>query len=144
VAPYPQQQTFKGDRMTDDAKTTFSRPIEPVQVAVIGTGDGSKLADCTVAVTAGAHEPNIIVTVVGPLLAIVIRFVNVFLVQLVGLLIAGMTPAGAKLLYTGDFLHLVVVCSSLALPGAGLGFIKDLVTVFGRLESKYPLLTGSV
>jgi hypothetical protein len=26
----------------------------------------------------------------------------------------------------------------------GLGFLKDLVTIFGRLENKYPLLTGGV
>jgi hypothetical protein len=76
--------------------------------------------------------------------AIVIRFINTFLVQFVGLVVAGMTPAGGKLLYTGDFVHLVIVCASLSLPGAALGFFKDLVTVFGKLEGKYPLLTGSI
>lgn len=129
--------------MSDD-KTTLSRPVEPVQVTVIGTGDGSKLASGIEAVTVGAHEPNIVVTVVGPMRAIALRFVNAFLAQLAGLLVAGMTPAGSRLLYTSDFVHLVLVCASLSLPGAGLSFIKDLVTVFGRLEQKYPLLTGSV
>jgi hypothetical protein len=127
-----------------DEKTTQSRPVEPVQVAIIGTGDGSKLATGMEAKTEGAHEPNIIVNVVGPLMAITIRFVNVFLVQFVGLLVAGMTPAGGKLLYTGDFAHLLLVCASLALPGAGLGFFKDLVTIFSGLEKRYPLATGSV
>lgn len=125
-------------------KTTESRTVEPVQVAVIGTGDGRRLASGTEAITDGAHEPNIVVTVVQPIAAITIRFVNVFLVQLVGLLIAGMTPAGAKLLYTTDFFHLLLTCASLAVPGAALGFFKDLVTVFGKLEQKYPLLTGNV
>lgn len=128
----------------DDNKTTLSRPVEPVRVAVIGTGDGSKLATGTEAVTIGAHEPNIVIKVVTPVFAILVRFGNVFLIQFVGLLVAGMTPAGGKLLNTGDFFHLVTVCASLSLPGAALGFFKDLVTIFGRLESKYPLLTGSV
>lgn len=127
-----------------DDKTTLSRPVEPVQVAVIGTGDGSKLATGMEATTAGAHEPNIVVTVIGPMLAILIRFANAYLTALVGLLTAGMTPAGGKILYTSDFYHLVLTCASLALAGPGLAFFKDLVTVFGKLEQKYPLLTGSV
>lgn len=127
-----------------NGKTTESRPVEPIKVAVVAAGDAIKLPNGVIAETNGAHEPNIVVTVVQPLLAIAIRFVNVFLVQFVGLLVAGMTPAGGKLLYTGDFAHLLLVCASLALPGAGLNFFKDLVTVFGRLEQKYPLLTGSV
>lgn len=127
-----------------EEKTTVSRPVEPIKIAVAAVGDATKLATGTEAITVGSHEPNIVVTVVQPLLAISIRFVNVFLVQFVGLLVAGMTPAGGRLLYTGDFAHLLLVCASLALPGAGLNFFKDLVTVFGRLEQKYPLLTGSV
>lgn len=127
-----------------DEKTTASRPVEPVQVAVIGTGDGRKLATGMEAVTPGVHEPNLVVTVVGPMLAILIRFANVFLAQFVGLVVAGMTPAGGKLLYTGDFTHLLIVCASLSLPGASLDFFKNLVTIFGKLESRYPLLTGSV
>jgi hypothetical protein len=125
-------------------KVTESRPVEPVQVAVIGTGDGSRLTTGVEAKTEGSHEPNIVVTVVGPLFAILIRFANAYLTTLVGLLTAGVTPAGGKILYTSDFYHLVLTCASLALAGPGLAFFKDLVTVFGRLESKYPLLTGSV
>ena len=131
--------------MTDAAdKTTLSRPVEPVQVAVIDTGDVKRLSSGAEAVTQGAHTPNLVVTVVGPARAIAIRFVNTFLAQFVGLIVAGMTPAGSKLLYTGDFVHLTVVCASLALPGAALSFFKDCLTIFGRLEQKFPLMTGSV
>lgn len=133
-----------GSNGTNGDKTTLSRPVEPVQVAVIGTGDGSKLATGMEAITPGAHEPNLIVRVVGPTRAITIRFANVFLIQFVGLLVAGMTGPGAKLLYTDDFIHFATLCASLSIPGASLGFAKDLVTIFGRLEHKYPLLTGSV
>jgi hypothetical protein len=42
------------------------------------------------------------------------------------------------------FGHLVLTCAGLSVAGAGFGLLKELVTVFGRLEGKYPLLTGSV
>ncbi len=125
-------------------KVTESRPVEPVTVAIIGNGDNSRLPPVAVAVTQGVNEPNIVVKVVTPMLASVVRFVNLFLTTFVGLVIAGMTPAGSKLLYTNDFVHLVLICASLAFPGAALGFFKDLVTVFGKLEGKYPLATGSI
>lgn len=129
--------------MIDD-KTTVSRPVEPIQVAIVGTGDGSKLESGAEAVTPGSHEPNIVVTVVTPVFAILIRFINAYLTTFVGLVTAGMTPAGGKILYTADFYHLVLTCASLALAGPSLALFKDLVTVFGKLEQKFPLLTGSV
>lgn len=127
-----------------EEKMTESRTVEPVHVAIIGTGDGSKLPTHIEAETPGQHQPNFAIKVIAPIIAIIVRFVNLFGVQFVGLIIAGMTPEGGKLLYTGDFLHLLVVCANLAFPGAALGLIKDVVTVFGRLEGKYPLLTGSI
>ena len=98
----------------------------------------------TVVARTADHHPDLVVTFVNPVLAILVRFVNTFLVQFVGLLVAAMTPAGGHHLYTSDFLHAVILCANLALPGAGLGLVKDLVTIFGRLEQKFPLLTGSV
>lgn len=123
-----------------------TEPIPPVQVAIIGTGTGdggAPLRTGTVAVTPD-HQPNLVTTIVPPLVAILVRFVNLFLTTLVGLVMASMTPAGGKVLYTSDFVHLVMLCASLALPAAAVGFFKDLITVFGRLEGKYPLATGSV
>lgn len=118
---------------------------DPVSVTVIGTDNvGLSRRTETVATTPGAHQSNVIVRVIAPMTAIFVRFINLFLVTLVGLLIAGMTPAGGKLLYTKDFYHLVLTCANLSLPGAALGFVKDLVTVFGRLEQEFPLSTGSV
>lgn len=134
--------------MTPDApapEKMLTEPIPPMAVAIIGTGDGGtpKTPSGTIAVTPD-HQPNILVTVIPPLVAIVVRFVNLFLTTLVGLVMASMTPAGGKVLYTSDFLHLVILCASLALPGAAIGFAKDLITIFGKLEGRYPLATGSV
>ncbi len=126
--------------MADD-KTA---PIPPTEVTIIGTGTGgSPLTTGTLAATPN-HQPNLVVRVITPMVAITVRFINLFLTTLVGLLVAGMTPAGSHLLYTSDFVHLVATCAGLAVPGAGLGFLKDCVTVFGKLEAKFPLATGSV
>lgn len=115
--------------------------VPPVPVTIVGTGTG--LVPGTQASTPH-DQPNVVLNVISPLVAIAVRFINTFLVQLVGLLVAAMTPEGGRLLYTGDFLQLVMTCAALSVPAAGLGLLKDCVTIFGRLEGKYPLWTGGV
>lgn len=114
-------------------------PVAPVTVTMIGTGDGSIQKD-TIATTPGA-QPNLIITVVGPFRAILIRFLNAYFTMLVGLVGAGLTT---NVIPASDFWHLVLSCAQLSIAGAGLGALKDVVTVFGKLETKYPLSTGSV
>ncbi len=124
-----------------DGKITESRPVEPVTVAVIGTGDGSRLPTGTTATTPNPHEPNILVQVVSPLVAVSIRFINTFLTVLLGILTGAMAT---NVITAPDFLHLLYKCAGLSVAGAVVGLLKDLVTVFGRLEQKNPLLTGNV
>lgn len=125
--------------MTDDGKLAT---MAPVHVAMIGTGDGG-IENGTTAHTP-AYSPNIVIRVVTPLAAVLIRFLNLYLVTLVGLIGAAMTPLGNDVLPSHDFIALVKTCADLSLGAAGLGLLKDLVTVFGKLEGKFPLLTGSV
>ena len=73
--------------------------------------------------------------------AISIRFINSYLTMLVGLVGAGMV---SNIIPAHDFIQLVQSCAKLSLAGAGFSFLKDLVTVFGNLEKKYPLLTGNI
>lgn len=124
-----------------DMKT---EPIPSVSVAIIGTGDGgAPLTSGATAVTPG-HQPNLVITIVKPVVAIVVRFINQFLTTLVGLVGAGMTPAGGRILHAEDFVHLVLTCASLSIAGAGMGAIKDCLTIFTDLEKKFPVGTGSV
>lgn len=123
-----------------------SEPIPPLAVAIVSTDaatPGSPLVSGVTAVTPD-HQPNLVVTLVAPLMAVAVRFINQYLTTLVGLIGAGMTPLGARLLHADDFFHLVLNCASLAVAGATFAALKDLVTIFGRLENKYPLLTGNV
>lgn len=123
---------------------TVTEAVPPTQVSIIGTGDGNLPPSGPVLVKTQGTQPDIVITVVGPLRAIGIRFINQYLTTLVGLVGAGLTPAGSKLLEATDFYHLILTCGSLAVAGAGFGLLKDLITVFGRLEGTYPLLTGNV
>jgi len=111
---------------------------DTVKVTVIGTGDGGLKPG--MAVTAGA-APNVLIGVIQPVTAIVIRGINTYLTTLVGLVAAGMT---SDIIPYTDFLALVMTCAKLSVAGAALGALKDCVTIFGRLESKFPLLTGNV
>jgi len=116
--------------------------VLPMPVTVIGTGDGRvKPLDGVVATTPGAHTPNLLVNIVTPMMAIVVRFINAYLTTLVGLVAAGMT---SNIIPATDFGHLVIECAKLSLAGAGLGLMKDCLTIFSGLERKFPLGTGSV
>ena len=129
---------MNGDKFSPGA------PIEPVHVTMVGTGDGggggAPIPSGTMATTPD-HQPNIIVKVVTPLAAIVIRFSNAYLTALVGLVTVGLTSDAIP---AADFAHLVVKCAGLSLAGPGVALLKDVITILGNLEKKYPLLTGSV
>jgi hypothetical protein len=123
-------------------KMTESRPVQPVVATVIGTGDGSRLPSGTVAETPGAAQPNVVVTVIPPLLALAIRFANAYITTLLGLITAGLV--GKDVIPAADFLALVVICAKLSIAGPCVDALKNIVTLLGRLEGKYPLLTGNV
>jgi hypothetical protein len=113
-----------------------------LQATVVTAGDIPSTV--TALATTPNSFPNIAITVVRPVVALLVRFGNAFGTQWLGLVAASFTPAGGKLLYTNDFLHMAVLCASLAFPGAAVASAKDLVTIFGKLETKFPLLTGNV
>ncbi len=126
--------------MADD-KTA---PIPPIVVTMIDTGTtpggGSPLTTGTQASTPD-HQPNIVLDMVKPVVALVIRFVNVYVGMVVGLLGTAMT---SNAIPAPDFWHLIVKCMGLAIGGAVVLMLKDVVTIFGKLERDHPLLTGSV
>ncbi len=124
----------------DPTDPTPAAPPPPLLVTVVGTVGSTPIPTGTIATTPD-HQPNLIVRAVSPLLAVLIRFLNAYLTSLVGLVTIGLTT---NALPAADFAHLVLRCASLALAGSAVGFGKDIITVLGNLEKKYPLLTGSV
>lgn len=128
--------------MTDD-KMTSSEPMDPVQTTVVGVGDANQkyLPSGTIATTPGENQPNIVITVVKPITALAVRFAHNYVTALVALITAGMT---SEAIPASNFGHLVLECAGLAFAGAAVMVLKDLVTIFGRLEEQFPLLTGKV
>jgi|SRR6185436_20304763 len=117
---------------------TTTEVMPPVPITVIGNSDG--LVTGTKATTP-PDQPNLVVNVVQPVVALVVRFVNVYVGNVVGLLAVGMT---SDALAAPDFLQLLLKCASLGVAGAVVLSLKDIVTVFGRLEQRFPLASGSV
>lgn len=129
--------------------------MEPVHVAVIGTGAGDRgsavlqPAPLTSGIleTPGA-QPNVFLEVVRPGFAIFIRFVHTFLVSFVGLITTagiGVAAADAGSAVASIPLEVVLKTASWSsLIIAGVETLKNLVTIFGKLENKYPLWTGNI
>jgi len=118
--------------------------IQGQQVTMIGTGDGGmQPGTVTTAITPGGI-PNLAVHVITPVLGIVIRSSHLFLVTFLGLVSAAMTPSGSHIMPAADFYTLCLNCVKLSVATVGIGVVKDLITIFGKLEGKYPLLSGSV
>ena len=116
--------------------------IQPVPVTIIGTMADSVPTTGTIATTPRPDQPNLIVQVVTPIMAILVRFGNTFCVSLAGSLMAG--GLTAKVMPHTDFVGLVGPSAFLAACIAGVGLIKDSATVFSGLEKKFPLSSGSV
>lgn len=116
----------------------------PVSVALIGTGEGGVApSDTRFVAHTPEEQPNLYVKVVAPTVAILIRAVNLFLVTFSGVLgLAGLDPA--HVLPVQDFKQAVAVAAWSGLSAAFIGTVKNLITVFGQLEGKYPLASGSI
>lgn len=123
---------------------TKTEPIQPMVATVVGTSGG--LADGTVATTPHQDQPNVVIRVVTPLMAILVRFANNYVGSLLGLISLG--TAGKmgldSLIPPMDFLTLLRLSLVSALIPPIYPLLKDCITVLGGLERKFPLLTGSV
>ncbi len=110
-----------------------------VNLAVIGsTGDGGLKSGT--AITAPG-QPNVVYQVIGPVFAILIRFIKTYLTIFLAIIGAGFTT---DVLPWHAFSDLVAVSWKLALSGALLNLGKDVLTVFTDLEKRFPLLLGNV
>lgn len=119
----------------------------PVTVSIIGTEATTPAA--TTPLTSGTlaetptGQPDVRVNVVAPMMAIGVRFLHVFLVSFVGLVTAaGIGVTGMDPNISLQTALLAALKPSLAI--AGVETLKNLITIFGRLEGKYPLATGSI
>ena len=110
----------------------------PITVLAIGTGTGDGRAPTTQMVTTSLHQKDVVLKFVTPLAAITISFVWMFLTVLVTVITAaGVAP---DMIPFADFRQLLEKASSVALTGACLNLLKDLLTLFTDLKNRFPLL----
>jgi len=126
--------------MTDLKSTTYDLP--PVAVTVIGTKADDIPAPGTIATTPKQTQPNLIVNVVTPLMAIAVRFGNDWCVSFSGAMLAG--GITTKVIPQTDFASMLTAAAILATCVAGVGAVKNAATVFSGLEKRFPLASGSV
>lgn len=127
--------------------------MDEVKVVAVG-GAGTGLQPGTeVKVETPAGQPNASIQVVGPLVALFVRFGHLYFLTLSGIIGGAITAhalAGSDttqqqlLIHYADFGDLVWKSAQLSLAVPGVGLIKDLVTIFGKLEQRFPFLTGNV
>jgi len=116
--------------------------MEAVTIIGTGTGDGSPLKTGDVAQTPD-HLPNLVIRVISPVIAIVVRAVVAFLTAATGVLTAA-GLGGGKIFGAIDLHGILVlagwvgVCAAIPITG------KNLLTIFLGLEKKFPLWTGTI
>lgn len=121
-------------------------PETPVTISIVGTGNGTGGGDAptpnqTIAKTPG-EGPNLLVNVVPPMMAVLVRFLNTFLTSFVGLLTAAGFGVGTTL--GANLQGTIREAATVSLVIAAMATLKNLITIFGRMEGKYPLATGSI
>lgn len=124
------------DQVTVSVVGTTGSVATPTAAAVEGVITG------TVAKTP-TGQPNLLVNVVPPAIAIAVRFVNAVLTTFLGLITAAGIGVSTNAV-SADLSTVVKASIISALVVGGVEVVKSLVTIFGKLENKYPLATGSI
>ena len=114
-------------------------PTPPSTNPVVVTLTANRAPVGMTATTASNH-PDVIIKVVQPLMIILVRATRVFLQTLLGLMTAG--TVAPKALPAADFLHLVILCSSLSVAASGICVIQNAIELLGKIDQKYPTLSG--
>src|SRR5688572_18266088 len=117
---------------------------DEVKVVVASSGSPSGLQPGTQAeaVTPGS-QPNVIVQVIGPVTAVAVRFAHLFGLTWLALMTTG-GVTGQDILPWLDLQELATKSAYAAAITAGIGGAKDVVTLLGKLEQRFPFLSGSV
>ena len=113
--------------------------MDTVNVLAIGTGSGTTgQPPATQLVETPAGHKDVVITFITPVVAIVVGFIVTFLT----VLLAVMAAAGASpdMIPFADFMQLVTKASKVALTGASINLLKDLLTLFTSLRQRFPLL----
>lgn len=85
-------------------------------------------------------QPDVLVTVITPVAAILIRVGKTYVQSLIGFLAASGLGAAPSVLPSGDFLHLLAKCAGLAVAPAVMSLLMNVSILLTALGDHYPTL----
>jgi hypothetical protein len=85
-------------------------------------------------------QPDIVVTVITPLVAILIRAAKAYIQTLVGLLAAGGLGMASSTLPAGDFVHTLKVCAGLSVASGVMSLLTNVSVLLTALGDRFPIL----
>jgi len=84
--------------------------------------------------------PDVLVKVVTPLVAILVRAAKAYLQTLVGLLSAAGLGMASSTLPAGDFIHTLKVCAGLSVASGVMSLLTNVTLLLTVLGDKFPTL----
>lgn len=127
--------------------------MEQITIATIGTPDvheGTKGtgtgAGKMVTLETQEGQPNVKLNVIRPVIALTVGFVHQFGTTFLACLTAAGLGVGVGALVDihAPLQDVVRGAAWVSLISAGFDLVKNVVSIFGELRNKYPLLTGSL
>ncbi len=85
-------------------------------------------------------QPDIVITVITPLVAIFIRAAKAYLQTLLGLLAAGGLGMASSTLPPGDFMHTLKVCAGLSVASGVMSLLTNISVLLTALGDRFPIL----
>lgn len=117
-------------------------PITAVVIKGMEPAGTTAIPDGTVLSTAD-HHPNVLIKTLSVLQTLAIRFGFMFFTSLAGSVTGG-AVSGQTVIVWHDFSELLYKAAILAAITGAIDLIKNLATIFSRLEQSHPLMTGNV
>lgn len=120
--------------------------MDDVKVVAVGGAGTGLFPGTSVEGVTPSGTPNIAMQVVGPAVAIFVRFLHLFFVTAGGILTAAGVDkvSGLEAIPFSSFQDLLWKAAFIGACTALVGAVKDAGTLFGKLEQKFPFLTGNV
>lgn len=84
--------------------------------------------------------PNVAITIVTPIVAIIVRAAKAYLQTLTGLLAAGGLGMAPSVLPAGDFMNLFWKCAALSVASGIMSILTNMTLLMTTLSDKFPTL----
>lgn len=85
-------------------------------------------------------QPDVVVTVITPLVAIFVRALKAYLQTLTGLLSASAFGMASTVLPAGDFMHTLKVCAGLSVASGVMSLLTNISVLLTALGDRFPIL----